>query len=126
MPFEWSTGATLTTKVYGMYTFRGQGLKDIRHVITPNAGVTYRPDQSTQIYGPFGTNGATSSYSPYDIGIYGKPPEGESGAMNFGLIQNLEAKVRDKKERFVQRRVGKQLGETQLFLLAAGEMDRIE
>jgi len=97
MPFEWSTGATLTTKVYGMYTFRGQGLKAIRHVITPSVGFNYRPDQGTQIDGPFGTNGALSTYSPFDIGIYGKPPEGNSGALNFGLIQNLEAKVRDGK-----------------------------
>jgi len=96
-PFEWSAGATLTTKVYGMYIFRSQRLKAIRHVITPSVGFNYRPDQGTQIEGPFGTNGAQASYSPFDISIYGNPPEGESGAMNFGLIQNLEAKVRDQK-----------------------------
>ncbi|HQW41082.1 MAG TPA: putative LPS assembly protein LptD, partial [Flavobacteriales bacterium] len=35
---EWSTGATLTSKLYGMYGFRGNGLKAIRHVITPSVG----------------------------------------------------------------------------------------
>lgn len=94
---EWSAGATLTSKLYGMYTFRGQRIKAIRHVITPSVGFNYRPDGSTQIEGPFGTNGALSSYSPFDIGIYGKPAAGESGSVNLGLIQNLEAKVRDGK-----------------------------
>ncbi|MCB0771139.1 MAG: hypothetical protein KDC00_12130, partial [Flavobacteriales bacterium] len=95
--FEWNAGATLTSKLYGMYTFRGKTLKAIRHVVTPSVGFTYRPDGSTQIFGPFGPNGTTSSYSPYDIGIYGKPAAGESGAVSVGLIQNLEAKVRDRK-----------------------------
>lgn len=94
---DWSVGATATSKLYGMFTFGGRDLKAIRHVITPSAGISYRPDFSTQIEGPFGTNGALSSYSPYDIGIYGKPPTGASGLLTLGLIQSLEAKVRDGK-----------------------------
>jgi hypothetical protein len=59
--------------------------------------VSYQPDFSTEITGPYGTNGATGSYSPYDIGIYGKPPSAASGLLNLGLIQSVEAKVRDGK-----------------------------
>lgn len=94
---EWSTGATLTSKLYGMYSFRGNGIKAIRHTLTPTVGFTYRPDNSTRIEGPFGTDGALATYSPYQIGIYGEPSSGESGTVNFGLIQNVEAKVRDRK-----------------------------
>lgn len=94
---EWSTGATLTSKLFGMYTFRGRGLQAIRHTITPTVGFTYRPDNSTRVEGPFGTDGALASYSPFQIGIYGEPSVGESGALNLGLIQNVEAKVRDSK-----------------------------
>lgn len=94
---EWNAGANLTSKLYGMYLFNGERLKAIRHTLTPTVGFTYRPDQSTEITGPFGPDGATSTYSPYDIGIYGKPAAGESGLLNLGLIQNLEAKVRDSK-----------------------------
>jgi len=94
---EWNAGATLTSKFYGMYTFRGQGVQAIRHVITPSASLNFHPDQGTEITGPFGIDGATSSYSPYDIGIYGKPPAGRGGSLNLGLIQSLEAKVRDRK-----------------------------
>lgn len=94
---DWSMGVNLTSKLYGMYQFRGEGLKAIRHVITPNVGLSYRPDFDTQIEGPFGPGGALASYSPYDIGIYGKPPSGESGLLSLGLIQSVEAKVRDGK-----------------------------
>ena len=96
-PFEWSAGATLTSKLHGMYTFRSDRIRAIRHVITPSVGFNYRPEQTTQIEGFFGPGGSIASYSPYDIGLYGKPAAGESGTVNLGLIQNLEAKVRDGK-----------------------------
>ena len=96
-PFDYSMGATLTSKLYGMYTFRGDRIKAIRHVITPTVGFNYLPAQGTEIEGPFGTNGAITSYSPFDIGIFGKPNSTASGNVNLGLIQNLEAKVRDRK-----------------------------
>ena len=59
--------------------------------------MNYLPDNSTQIEGPFGVNGAIGNYSPFDIGIYGKPTSSESATVNLGLIQSLEAKVRDRK-----------------------------
>ena len=71
-------------------------VRAIRHVITPTAGLNYLPDNSTQIEGPFGLNGAIGNYSPFDIGIYGKPTSSESATVNLGLIQSLEAKVRDR------------------------------
>jgi hypothetical protein len=96
-PFEYNIGATLTSKVYFMYTYKGKRLKAIRHVMTPSVGFTYRPDQSTEITGPFGVGGSPGSYSPFDIGIFGKPQAGESGNVNLGLINNIEAKVLDRK-----------------------------
>lgn len=92
-PFDWSAGATLTSKFYGMFTFSGKKLKAIRHVITPTAGFSYTPGNDTRITGPFGSEGATSNYSPYDIGIYGAPTPTESGLVSLGLIQSVEAKV---------------------------------
>lgn len=92
-PFEWSAGASLTSKLYGMFTFSGKKLKAIRHVITPTAGFSYTPGHDTRVIGPFGSEGAKSSYSPYDIGIYGAPTPSESGLVSLGLVQSLEAKV---------------------------------
>lgn len=94
--FDWNAGATLTSKFFGMYQYRGNGLKAIRHVVTPSLGFTYRPDFGTEqeIYYADTLRG---TYSPYDIGIYGKPPSGESGLLSMSLLQSLEAKVRDAK-----------------------------
>lgn len=95
---DWSAGATLTSKVYFMYSYKeGSRIKAIRHVITPTAGIQYRPDQSTEMEGPYGPGQSLVSWSPYDIGVYGKPPAGQSGSLNLGVIQNVEAKVRNNK-----------------------------
>ena len=94
---DYSVGANLTTKLYFMYTYKSKWLKAVRHVMTPTAGFTYRPDQSTEIEGPFGPGGTPGRYSPFDIGIFGKPQAGQSGNLNLGLINNIEAKVLDRK-----------------------------
>lgn len=95
--FDWNASATLTSKLYGMYTFLGNGrLRAIRHVLTPTASLTYVPGNDTRVQGPFGTSGAWTSYSPYEQGIYGIPSPNESGNVGLGLVQSLEGKVRSK------------------------------
>ncbi|MFT3886105.1 MAG: putative LPS assembly protein LptD [Flavobacteriales bacterium] len=95
--FDWNLSTTLTSKLYGMYTFRGKKLKAIRHVITPSATLSYVPGNDTREFGPFGTNGIYAGYSPYDISIYGAPSPNQSGLLALGLVQSVEAKVLDKK-----------------------------
>ena len=90
-------GANFTSKLYGMYTLRGNTVQAVRHVITPTIGFNYRPDMGRRISLGLDTSGVPISYSPFEIGIFGEPPAGESGTLNLGLIQSLEAKVRDRK-----------------------------
>lgn len=94
---DWSLGANLTSKIYGMYQFKNSQTA-FRHVLTPAIGLTYRPDQSTQVYGYFGEDGDLSNYSPYDIGIYGKPPSGESGLVTMSLINSVDMKIKARKD----------------------------
>lgn len=92
---DYNASMALTSKLYGMYAFKGNGrLRAVRHVITPSATLTYIPGNDTRITGPFGTDGATTTYSPYEIGIYGVPSPVESGLLNLGLLQSVEAKMR--------------------------------
>lgn len=94
---DMSASAAFTSKLYGMYTFLGDGkLRAIRHVITPSATLTYIPGNDTRIQGQYGVNGAAASYSPYEQSIYGAPSPSESGLVGLGLIQSVEAKVRSK------------------------------
>lgn len=92
--FDWNANTTFTSKLYGMYTFGRGRLKAIRHVITPSATLAYIPGNDTRVFGPFGTNGAWTGYSPFDIGIYGAPSPNESGLLSLGLVQSVEAKLR--------------------------------
>lgn len=89
---DWSFNTNVTTKVYGMYQFKGEKIKAIRHVMTPTVGLNLRPSFSTQQYGFFGDEGTLSSYSPYQNGIYGQPPTTRSGRINLGLVNNIEMK----------------------------------
>ncbi|MBL7963702.1 MAG: LPS-assembly protein LptD [Flavobacteriales bacterium] len=94
---DWSASAALTSKVYFLYTYGNGLVKAVRHVITPSATFGYRPDFSTLQEGPFGPGGTTSSYSPFQNGIFGQPPVGASALVNLNLLQSVEAKVRSGK-----------------------------
>ncbi len=94
---DYSMNANINTIIYGMFKFKKGKLKAIRHVMTPNVGFTYRPDFGTEQYGYYGSNGALTSYSIYDIG-YGAPPSGETGAISFSLNNNIEMKVKSAKD----------------------------
>jgi len=90
---DWSVGAALTTKMYGMYTFKNEKIKAIRHTMTPSVSFSYRPDFDTRIFGFYGEDGSLTSYSPFEMGIFGQSPSGTQGALGFSLINNIEAKM---------------------------------
>ena len=94
---DWRAGLQLTSKLYGMYQFRGQRLKAIRHVITPIANLGYRPDFDPRldVYAP--SDSIVSTYNPFDGFIYGASPVGESGTLSLAINQSLEAKVKNSK-----------------------------
>ena len=106
--YDFNFSASLTTKLFGMFQFKGKHLKAIRHVITPNIRFTYRPDFGDNQWGYYksvqsDTLGNTTDYSIFGDnstwrGYYGSPPSGKSGVINFSLTNNLEMKVRSKKD----------------------------
>lgn len=102
---DWNMGANITTKVYGMYSFKGRKLQAIRHTLTPSLSFNYRPDFDPNVYGFYGLNGDLGSYSPYESSLYGGPPAGRSGVISLSLVNNLEAKFasrRDTSSKFVK------------------------
>lgn len=96
--YDWSFSTTMTTKLYGMYTFRGKKLKAIRHTLTPSIGYSFRPDFDSRVFGFFGNDGAISSYDPYQGLIYGGPPRGRSQSINFSFVNNIEAKILNRRD----------------------------
>lgn len=96
---EYNLNTSFTTKIYGMYQYRKGPVEAIRHVITPTLGITYRPDFDSRRFGYFGdSTGALSSYSPYQLGIYGVPSPGQQGLISMRFINNVEMKTRAKSD----------------------------
>ncbi len=94
---DYSFQTSLTTMIYGMYTFGGK-LKAIRHVITPSVFYSYRPDFSAASYGYFksvqtDTAGTTRMYSIFEQSLKGGPSAGRDGSLNFSLGNVVEAKI---------------------------------
>ncbi len=96
---EYNLNTSFTTKIYGMYQYRKGPVEAIRHVITPTLGLTYRPDFDSRRFGYFGdSTGTLTSYSPYQLGIYGVPSPGQQGLISMRFINNVEMKTRAKSD----------------------------
>ena len=94
-----NAGVNLTTKLYGMYSFKSDGaVKAMRHQMTFSAGTTYNPGNSTRQFGYLGEDGDFLDYSPYEGAITSAPNSRPSNFYTFTFINDLEAKVRHKSD----------------------------
>lgn len=96
--YDYGFNTNITTKLYGMFSYKRGPVKAIRHVMIPSFGLNYNPAFPNRQYGYFGENGTLTSFSPYDGAIYGAPSNNESGGFNINLQNNLEMKVKSKNE----------------------------
>jgi lipopolysaccharide assembly outer membrane protein LptD (OstA) len=100
---SFSMGANLTTRIYGMKSFRFKRLKAIRHVISPSIGFRYRPDFGDDRWGFYDnvqtdSTGTVSQYSLFENGIYGNAPIGKQGNITYNIGNILELKVRQRQD----------------------------
>lgn len=103
---EYNLNTSFTTKIYGMYQYRKGPIEAIRHVVTPTLSLTYRPDFDTRRFGYFGdSTGTLSSYSPYQLGIYGVPSPGQQGLISMRFINNVEMKTRAKSDTIAGKKI---------------------
>lgn len=98
-----SFSTSMNTTIYGMLQFKKGPLKAVRHVVRPSIGFSMRPDYGNPFFNYYGSyyNGALDRemrYSYFTGTMFGGPPDGRSGAINFSLGNNLEMKVRSKKD----------------------------
>jgi hypothetical protein len=77
-------------------------IQAIRHVFTPTVSFSYRPDFGSEFWGYYDSyidkNGNKVQYSKYEGSLYGGPPAGKSGRIGFTLANNLEMKIRSRKD----------------------------
>ncbi|MBL7103954.1 MAG: LPS-assembly protein LptD [Bacteroidales bacterium] len=99
---DFSFSTSMSTTMYGMFAYKKGPVKAIRHVLRPSVSFSIRPDFSTPGWGYYkyyyDDNGEIEKYSIYDGFIYGTAPEGKSGNIGFRLSNNLEMKVRSRKD----------------------------
>lgn len=100
---DFNLNASFGTKLYGMFQFKKGKLKAIRHVVTPRITFSYRPDFGKAKWGYYGSvqtnpDGRTVEYSRFSNGIYGTASRGASGSIGFNLENNIEIKVKSKKD----------------------------
>ncbi len=95
---KFSTNVRLTTKLYGMYRFKNKKLPAVRHVITPSIGFSFIPEITNGLQSYTDTLGNKITYSIYQNGIYGRPDTKKAQSITFGILNNIEMKVKSKKD----------------------------
>ncbi|MDE5870144.1 MAG: LPS-assembly protein LptD, partial [Muribaculaceae bacterium] len=103
--FDFNAALSFDTKVYGFYKplkFLGDKVQMIRHVMTPTVSFNWQPDFGDPMWGAYDYYVYTDQagynrrvdYSYFSHGIFGVPGRGKSGAVSWGLANNLEMKVK--------------------------------
>ena len=108
--FDYNFSTSFNTQIYGMYRFkRSKSLVAMRHVAIPTISLNYTPDFTTARWNYYDTvrtslepdkNGeySTQVYHRFGQNPTGSTQAGKNGSISFGLNNNLELKMRDKKD----------------------------
>ena len=98
---EMSFGLGVSTRIFGMYTFKKSSkVQAIRHEIRPSLSVSYKPDMNRRTWytTQIDTNNNKSRFSVYEGSIFGGFGEGKFAGLNFGIDNNIQMKVRNRKD----------------------------
>ncbi|MBN3034940.1 MAG: LPS-assembly protein LptD [Bacteroidales bacterium] len=99
---DYNFSSNISTSLYGVFTYSRGPVRAVRHVIKPSLSFSFRPDFSQPRFGYYryytDQSGNAAIYSIFEGSIYGSPPERKSGNIGFRLSNNLEMKIRSKKD----------------------------
>lgn len=100
---DFGTNVSFATLVYGMKMFKRGSVRGIRHVIKPSIGLSFRPDFAKDPFNYYyqartDTSATLRTLSPYPNSIIGGPSSGRVGSVDLSLGNNLQIKVRSKKD----------------------------
>jgi hypothetical protein len=102
--YSYGGSLSLDTRLYGVKYFKKDAkIQAIRHVLQPNAGMSFSPDFSSEKYNYYqevqiDSLGNFRRLSRYPNFIYGTPTAGKNASAFFGLTNNLELKVKSKSD----------------------------
>ena len=98
---EITFGLGFQTAIFGTFNFKKDArVQALRHVIRPNMSLSYKPDLAGKDYyeAQIDTAGNTYRFSKYQGSIIPGFSEGKFGGLTFGIQNNLEMKVKNKKD----------------------------
>lgn len=103
--------ASISTNIYGTFINSNKNAKiqGIRHVISPNIGFSYNPNfqdpswgyyskyqkDNTSLVVPLGQDKEDVWYNQFEQALYGTSIPQLTNSLNFGVLTNLELKVKD-------------------------------
>lgn len=101
---DFNGGFSLNTQIFGTKLFKKGAIRGLRHRLSPTVGFSYRPDfaKSPFNYGYQYRRDTTPTLyyaSPFEPSVIGYPQvPGRNGLVTMGLNNNLQMKVRNKKD----------------------------
>jgi hypothetical protein len=104
---NYSASVSLNTRIYGTVFFKRGNVRAIRHVLNPSVSMSFKPDFGEEQYGYYQRfdylSKATKQYvtefkSRHDGFVYGSSSVGKNSTLGFSLNNNIEMKVRGKKD----------------------------
>lgn len=95
-----SFGIGFNTALFGTYNFKNSRLIALRHVIRPTFSMNYKPDLSGKHYYWTRVTETRDSlrFSEFQGSLFSPYGEGKYGGISFGIDNNLEMKVRSRKD----------------------------
>ena len=101
--YNYRASGSFNTRLYGTLNFKSEKIQAIRHVMIPSVSMGFAPDFSSEKYGYYqdvqiDSLGRTRRLSRYEGFVYGTPSAGQSATASFSLSNNLEMKVKTKKD----------------------------
>ncbi|WP_232541007.1 putative LPS assembly protein LptD [Spirosoma endbachense] len=103
--YNFSANVSMNTRFYGTYFIRGKRIEAIRHTVAPSISFSYVPDFTNPSFGQFqvlSAEGSLASLPEYrrtlsvfrGLGGSGSSSSTESAFITFGIVNQLEMKVR--------------------------------
>jgi LPS-assembly protein len=96
-----SFGFGITTRIFGMFAFgKNSKVQAIRHEIRPSIGLSYKPDFNGQFFYNTQIDSLQNfgRFNVFDGSVNGAFGEGRFGGINFSIDNNIQMKVRNRKD----------------------------
>ncbi len=96
----------INTALYGTFNFNGAKATSIRHVVRPTMSFSYSPSLSKSHWyqTKVDTSGRLYSFSEFEGSLFGFYGQEDFAGMSFGVDNNLEMKMRSKKDSTVDKK----------------------